>query len=168
MLADIDDPPKSRARGLLLAFLIATPIAGVFALWVIPTFVGSIVSGARDLDDRLRANDAYVQEVCNTAYDGARDEALCGCVWAMEFPSLDCRPQVNRWSLARQREACADETLHDASLQFCTCVEAVSEKIETVPSDDEKGAESLAYERCESLEDALELPSVVALGAAEN
>ncbi len=163
MLADIDDPPKSRARGLIFAFFVAIPIAAVFGLWLIPTFVGSIVGGARDLDDRLRANDAYVQELCATGYDAARAETLCNCVWAMEFPSLDCRPQISRWSLAQQQTACSEDGIRDTSLQFCSCIDTVMQKVEAAASDDEAGGEALAYERCESLEDSLELPSVEAL-----
>lgn len=159
MLADIDDPPRSRLPGMLVGILLATPIAAVLALWLIPMAVGSILGGARDLDDRLRANDAYVRQLCDLGYVETRDAELCNCVWAMEIPSLDCRPQFNVWAVQQQTAACQDPAAREAALSYCTCVDTVADKIAAATEGPEAAA---AFERCEPLPDALPLPAVPA------
>ncbi len=159
MLADIDDPPRSRVPGLIVGVLVAAPIVAMFATWFIPAFVGTILGGARDLDARLRETDAYMRELCDGAIDLERDEALCGCVIGVEFPSLDCRPHFNEWALELQSDRCADETTHDESLSFCSCVDALRDKMDGAGEDsDARRSAANAYENCEALDDALLLP----------
>ncbi len=160
MLADIEDPPKSRTPGLILGILLALPVVGVFAVWVIPTMVGTILGGASDLDERLRATDRYMRELCGGQIDTERDENLCGCVWGVEFPSLDCRPHFNAWATDLQHERCAEPEVRDDALSFCTCVDTIEEKMNAAGEEPEqrRGA-SNAYENCEGLADALALPA---------
>jgi hypothetical protein len=160
MLADLDDPPRSRVPGMVLGLLLAIPVVAVFAVWLIPMAIGTILGGARDLDERLRANDAYMRELCELGYVEARDAELCNCVWAMEVPSLDCRPQFNHWAVQQQAVACADPVTRDAALTYCTCVDTVAEKVTAAAEDPQAAA--AAYERCEPLPDALPLPAVPA------
>ena len=162
-LADIDDPPPSRLPGLIFGAVIALPIVAAIAFFLIPMGIGAILGGASDLDERLRANDAYMRELCGVAYVEDRDQALCECVWMMEFPALDCGSRLNIWAVERQSAAC--EADFDTHLSYCTCVEAVAEKIETVPENERYG-EAGAYERCELLDDAIPLPSIETLAPA--
>lgn len=168
MLADIDDPPKSRARGLLIGLLIAVPVAAVFIGVFVPSLVGAILGGARSFDDRLRQEDAYMQAVCAQAMSLPRDEALCECVMAVEYPALDCQAPFLAWSVQRQQEHCATPDDRKASLSFCSCVEAVAEAVTEVEADDEEGREreAAAYRRCQELPDAVHLPPVDALIAS--
>ncbi|MCR9162689.1 MAG: hypothetical protein ACE37F_03030 [Nannocystaceae bacterium] len=159
MLADIEDPPRSRLPGMLLGLALASPVVAVFAIWVIPTFVGTILSGASDLDERLRATDRYMRELCAGQIDTARDEGLCGCVWSVEFPSLDCRPHFNAWAADLQQSRC-DDGLREDSLSYCTCVDAIVDKMNAA-GDEPAQRRSAAnnYENCEALGDAKELPA---------
>ena len=159
-LADIDDPPPSRVPGLIFGAIIALPVVGAIAFFLIPLGIGAILGGASDLDERLRANDAYMRELCGVAYVQDRDETLCDCVWMMEFPALDCGARLNVWSVQQQTAAC--EADFDAHLSYCTCIEAVDEKI-AAASEEELYSEAAAYERCELLDDAIPLPSIESL-----
>ncbi len=159
MLADIEDPPRSRVPGLILGAVLALPLVGVIAYFVIPTFVGVILGGAKDLDARLRATDGYMKELCAGQIDMDRDEGLCGCVIGVEFPSLDCRPHFNAWAADVQAVPCGDEDTRKASLSYCTCVDAIGDKM-AAAGDDVAAVRSAAnaYENCEALPDAFELP----------
>jgi hypothetical protein len=164
ILAHLDDPPRPRTRGLLIAGLIAAPVAGLFLFWLIPTMVAAILGGARDLDSRLRAEDGYMQALCTDAMDLARDESLCECVLATEYPSLDCQPHFRHWTLARQGESCSDADVHAQALSFCSCVEAVAAKVDAAKPED-RDTEVAAYENCMTLPDALYLPTIDALAS---
>ena len=164
MLADIDDPPRSRVPGMLLGVLLAAPVVAAFAAWVIPTFVGTILGGARDLDARLRATDRYMNELCSGQIDVERDEGLCGCVWGVEFPSLDCRPHFNAWATELQQTRCDEGDTRKSSLSYCTCVDALADKMDAAGDDvAERRSAANAYENCEALDDALELPPAAEL-----
>ncbi len=164
MLADIDEPHKSRVPGLILGVVLALPVIAVCVVWVIPTFVGTVLGGARDLDERLRATDRYMRELCGGQIEPERDEGLCGCVWSVEFPSLDCRPHFNAWATDLQFSRCAEPKLHDAALSYCTCVETIETKMNDAGEEPEqrRGA-SNAYENCEGLQDAVALPPAAEL-----
>jgi hypothetical protein len=157
MLADIDDPPRSRLPGMVFGLLVALPIVAIIAGWFIPMAVGTILSGARDLDERLRANDAYMRQLCATSYLEERDAELCNCVWAMEIPSLDCRPQWNMWAVQVESAVCQDPTSRDAALSYCTCIDTVAEKVAAA---EDPHLEAAAFERCEQLPDALPMPAL--------
>lgn len=171
MLADIDDPPRSRARGLLLGFLVSLPIAAVLVGVFMPSLVNAILGGARSFDDRLRQEDAYMQAVCTQAMSLPRDEALCECVLAVEYPALDCQAPFASWSLERQQEYCAAPDNEKASLSFCSCVGAVAEAVAAAEAagEGEEGRqrEAQAYTRCQELPDAVYLPAVEALAPDE-
>lgn len=158
MLADLDDPPRSRVPGMVIGILIALPIVAVFAGWVIPVAVGTILTGAADLDERLRANDAYMRTLCETSYLEERDAELCGCVWAVEIPSLDCGPQFNLWAVQVETAVCQDPTSRDVALSYCTCIDTVAEKVAAA---EDPHAEAYAFERCQQLPDALPLPELI-------
>jgi hypothetical protein len=165
-LADLDDPRPSRARPLLLAALVVAPLTAGTGYVLLPTMRASIVGGAAEFDDRLRLEDSYLEQICAEAMDLERDESLCKCVLAMEFPSLDCRGPFLAWSLDRMVEACSAEATHEASLSFCSCVDAVDEQREAAPDEAEGRRAAQRYERCTELDDALYLPTVEVLAAA--
>jgi hypothetical protein len=162
MLADIEDPPKSRVRGMLLGLALATPFAALFLGWLIPMLVGTVLGGARDLDSRLREQDAYMQSVCTLAMDLERDEGLCSCVLAMDFPSLDCQAAFRRWAVARQVEQCAGPETRERALSFCTCVDTLARAVAEVPPEGREAAAE-PYARCAALPDALPMPPVESL-----
>jgi hypothetical protein len=164
VLAHLDDPPRSRNRGLLVGLAISLPCAGLFLFWLIPTLVAAVLGGARDLDSRLRAEDGYMQALCSEAMDLGRDGQVCECVLVTEFPSLDCQPEFRRWTLARQQESCSDPEVHKQSLSFCSCVEAVAAKVDAAAPEAQVG-EVAAYENCMVLPDALFLPTIDVLAA---
>ncbi|HWB79255.1 MAG TPA: hypothetical protein VG755_30045 [Nannocystaceae bacterium] len=165
ILAHLDDPPRPRTRGLLIAALVAAPIAGLFLFWLIPTMVAAILGGARDLDSRLRAEDGYMQALCGSeAMNLSRDESLCACVLGTEYPSLDCQAPFRHWTLARQGEACSDPDVHKQSLSFCSCVEAVATKVDAAKPE-ARDTEVAAYENCMVLSDAIYLPTIDALAS---
>ena len=59
---------------VLVGLALAVPVGVVMVAWVIPALVNAVLGGARDLDGRLRAEDAYMQALCTTALDPERDE----------------------------------------------------------------------------------------------
>lgn len=164
ILAHLDDPPRERGRGLLIGLAIALPCAGLFLFWLIPTLVGAVLGGARDLDSRLRAEDGYMQALCGEAMDLGRDEKLCSCVLGTEFPSLDCQASFRHWTLARQQESCSDAEVHKQALSFCSCVDAVATKVQAA-APEAKDSEVAAYENCMVLPDALFLPTIDVLAS---
>lgn len=164
MLADLDHPPRSRTRDLLVGGAVALVIVSLVVLLLLPRLVAVIVGNASDYDQRLRAEDAYMQTLCTEALVLARDEALCKCVLAVEVPSLDCRQPFLRWSLDRHHEACADPETHKRSLTFCTCIDTLAEKIPATEAQGaEAGPEIQRVGKCLELPDAFPLPDLAAL-----
>jgi hypothetical protein len=167
MMADLDDPPQSRARGILIGIAVGLPFVAAIGLWLLPALHAQLVGGAEEFDARLRQEDAYMHGLCSDALVVERDERLCGCALAAEFPSLDCRAQFTAWSLERQREQCADEELRAGAVSFCACVEALEEMRER--TEDEAQARQVVqrYARCAELEDAMYLPTIEQLAPAD-
>lgn len=164
-LADLDHPPRSRSRDLLLGLLCGLPVVALIAWLLLPRLMQSILGTAGDYDQRLRAEDAYMQAVCGEAFDLGRDEQLCECVLAVEFPALDCRQPFLRWSLDRHRIGCADPEVRRASLTFCACVETVGEMVDKAEAESEEQArpEVQKVGRCLESPDAFPLPEIAAL-----
>jgi len=162
MLADLDDPPPSRARGLLLGLVLATVVTAGLALWLLPSIVQVVLGGARDLDARLREQDAYMLELCTTATSPEPDDTLCGCVLATEYPAIDCQHLFRPWLLAQQSLRCADESTNKAAMSFCACVETVAQAADEATDEDQARREAQAYDRCLALPDRLALPELVA------
>lgn len=163
MLADLDDPPRSRTRDLLLGFLVGLPVVGLVAWFLLPGLAGMIQGNASSYDQRLRAEDAYMQALCTQAMELPRDEELCQCVLAIEFPSLDCRDPFLAWSLARHHEACADVAARRASLTFCSCVDTVHQRAAAAEGPDAARVEAQRVGKCLELPDAFPLPQIEAL-----
>jgi len=163
MLADLDDPPRSRTRDLLLGALLSLPIVGVVAWLLLPSLAGMIQGNADQYDQRLRAEDAYMQALCGEAMVLPRDEELCGCVLAVEFPSLDCRGPFLAWSLQRHRLACDDPDTRRASLSFCSCVDTVQARVDKAEDPAAARTEAQRVGKCVELEDAFPLPEIATL-----
>lgn len=169
MLADLDDPPRSRLGGLVLGAVVGLPLVALVAWLILPRFVGAIQGSADDFDRRLRQEDAYMKQVCDEAFDMKRDEKLCACVWAVEFPSLDCRGPYNRWSVERQQPRCADEVIRNSARSYCSCVDAIAEKIAKASQggdEDELRQVIQNYDNCVALDGAIALPAVESLAPA--
>ena len=160
MLADIDDPPRSRLPGMLWGMAIAAPIAAILAIWFIPALVQAVLGGAENIDERLRMEDQYMMNVCSAALDPDRDEGLCGCVLGTEYPALDCQAPFLTWSVERQVEHCSDEGKKQEALMFCSCVETVAEKMDAAADDTGRSKEAQAYRNCQELSDAVYLPTI--------
>lgn len=163
MLADLDDPPRSRTRDLLFGALAGLPVVGVIAWFLLPSLAGMIQGNASSYDARLRAEDAYMQTLCTQAMVLPRDEELCECVLAIEFPSLDCRGPFLAWSLARHHTTCADVATRRASLTFCSCVDTVQERVDKAPDPEAARVEAQRVGKCLELPDAFALPQIEAL-----
>jgi hypothetical protein len=161
-LADIDNPPASRGRDLLLGLVVAVPVVGGLFGWLIPTFAGAILAGANNLDDTLRQQDQYMQRVCGMP-ELPRDEALCACVFAVEFPALDCQDQFRPWLAARAGEQCVDPTTQRDRTSFCVCAEVVAQDMAAATAADDPASARNAgqgMDRCLALPDALPLEDV--------
>ena len=167
MLADIDDPRPSRVRGFLIGAVIAVPLGLVF-WWAASSWLpGLILGNALEYDARLRQEDAYMQGVCANL-DLERDESLCECVLAVEYPSLDCRLPFMRWSLERMVETCSEQATFEQSLAFCSCVRSLDEQLGAVEADSKEGRQIVqTYADCTELGDALYLPTLDVLSGAE-
>jgi len=163
MLAELDDPPRSRWPGFLVGLLVALPFAAAIAWALLPFLYGQLTGGAEDFDARLRQEDAYMQGLCTDAMLLARDEELCECALAIEFPSLDCRPQFMAWTLARQQEQCAQPELRAEAVSFCACVEAVAENADEAADGETSRKAIQRYTACTELDDAMSLPTLDAL-----
>jgi hypothetical protein len=165
MLADIDDPRPSRVRGFLIGAAIAIPVGLVF-WWFASTWLPRLILGsAVEYDERLRQEDAYMQMVC-ADMQLPRDESLCECVLAAEYPSLDCRLPFMHWSLERMVETCADEATFGGSLKFCSCVRALDETLQSLEPDTKEARQTVQnYSHCTELDDALYLPAADQLAA---
>jgi hypothetical protein len=164
MLADIDDPPRSRTRGMLVGILVALPLAGLLVGVLMPSLVNAVLGGVQSFDDRLRQEDAYMQAVCTQVMELPRDESLCECALAVEYPALDCQAPFLAWSVQRQQEHCATPENEKAALSFCTCVSTVAERM-AERADDEAASftAAQAYRNCQELPDAVYLPTLEAL-----
>lgn len=163
MLADIEDPPRPRTRGMVVGILVALPFAALLLGVVMPALVNALLGGAQSFDDHLRREDAYMQAVCTQAMSLPRDEALCECTLAVEFPALDCQAPFLAWSVARQGEWCAAPEHEKASLSFCTCVTTVAERMDEAADEEARFKAAQAYRNCQELPDAVDLPAVESL-----
>lgn len=164
MLADLDHPVRSRTRDLLIGALCGLPLVGLLAWLLLPSLMSSMLGSAGDYDQRLRAEDAYMQGVCTQTFDLARDEQLCTCVLAVEFPALDCRQPFLRWSLERHQGRCGDAGVRKASLSFCSCIDTLAGRI----AEAELAGESISADlqrvgKCLELPDAFTLPELTEL-----
>ncbi|KIG16685.1 hypothetical protein DB30_04158 [Enhygromyxa salina] len=160
MLADIDDPRPSRVRGFLIGAAIAVPVGLVFWWFASSWLPGLILGNAVEYDARLRQEDAYMQGVCANM-DLARDESLCECVLAVEYPSLDCRLPFMHWSLVQMVETCSDDAVFKQSLSFCSCVRSLDEQLGAVAPDTKEARQIVqTYASCTELADALFLPAL--------
>ena len=158
-LADIEDPPRSRVPGMIWGLVVAAPVAAILLVWFIPTLVQAVLGGAEGVDQRLAMENQYMTAVCGEAMDVDRDEGLCKCVLATEYPSLDCQAPFLTWSVERQIEQCSDEAARKEALSFCTCVDTVAEAMASAPAE-ERDKEAQAYRNCQALPDAVYLPTV--------
>ena len=164
MLADLDHPPRSRGRDLLIGVLGGLPVAALIVWLLLPSLMGSVLGSAGDYDQRLRAEDAYMQAVCSQALDLARDEQLCQCVLAVEYPALDCRQPFLRWSLDRHHAACAEPEVRKPSLTFCCCIDTLAARIaEAEAAGEAANAEIQRVGKCIELPDAFPLPELTTL-----
>lgn len=163
MLADLDDPPRSRSRDLALGFLVGLPVVGLVLWLFVPWLFGVVTTNATSYDQRLRAEDAYMKTLCSEAMVLPRDEDLCKCVLAIEVPSLDCRAPFLRWSLARHHEACADAEARRGALSFCSCVDTIAQRSAAAETPEAAAAESQKVARCIELPDAFPLPELSTL-----
>ncbi|HEY8378787.1 MAG TPA: hypothetical protein VIK91_19985 [Nannocystis sp.] len=168
MLADLDDPPRSRARDLIFGVLVGLPIVALVAWLVVPWIAGMVMGNASSYDQRLRAEDAYMKTLCSELMVLPRDEELCKCVLAIEVPSLDCRIPFLAWSLERHHEACADRDRRRASLTFCSCIDTMRERIEKAKAESAEAArvETQRVGKCLELDDAFPLPELADLAGA--
>ena len=166
MLADIDNPRPSRVRGFLIGAAVAIPL-GILVWWFASTWLPRLIlDNAVEFDARLRQEDAYMQAVCANM-DLERDESLCECVLAVEYPSLDCRLPFMHWSLQRMTEACSDQATYQGSRAFCSCVRTLDEKLAKAPKDSKEARQIVGnYANCTELDDALYLPPVEQLQAS--
>ena len=165
-LADLDQEPYSRKRGLMIGVAIAIPIALLFAAFVLPRLRAAIVNAAADHDARAEARNVYMNRVCSEALVVERDEKMCGCVLGSEYPSIDCISHFNVWATNRQVERCADPATFDAAVSFCTCVQTLEQKSAELA--DPKAARVLkseGYPRCVGLEDRLDFPPLEQLAS---
>ncbi len=147
--------PRARRRDLLLGLSVAAVAAVVVFGVAVPWFVGTILGGASDLDARLRAEDRLMNAACADPVP-QRDDALCGCVLAVPYPSLDCQDRFRPWLAARVAEQCAQGAIPATS--FCACMQ-------TVHADAEAGGDPKdvlrAVPRCLDLPDAPDADALV-------
>lgn len=163
MMADLDDPPKSRLKGFLVGVAIATPVALLFFGYVLPTLYGMIVGGAASADERIQAESAYMQSLCQEAMVLPRDKAVCECALASEVPGIDCRFVFDAWTLQRQSEQCSQKEKFDQAISFCSCVNELKKLHDASVNDKERGEVVGRYRRCTGLSDALFLPTIESL-----
>ena len=166
VIADIDDPPKSRWRGVLLGVLVSAPLGLGLALGFLPSLYGQIMGGIGAFDAQLRIDDEFMKTLCVDALDVDRDEALCGCALPAEFPSLDCQSQFSSWMLHEQHRRCAEEDARRDAIGFCACVDTLAAQVTAANDAGDVKAARMAGQRygaCAALEDALDRPSIESL-----
>ncbi len=164
MLAELDAPPSSRLRDLLVGVTVAIPVAAAVFGWLIPAFVGAVLGGANNLDDALREQEAYMQQLCDRP-QLPRDEDLCGCVFSVEFPALDCQDKFRPWLVERAAERCDDDALAASARSFCVCAEVIAEDLTSATNEEDAEAARKAgqgMDRCFALPDALSLEAIYA------
>lgn len=160
-LADLDQEPYSRKRGLVIGAAIAIPVTLAVGVLVLPRIRAAIINAAADHDARARERDSYMLSLCTEALVVERDEDTCKCVLGAEYPSLDCMSGFNVWLVDRQVERCADPGVFDQSVAFCSCVQSLDEKFRAeADPNTARVIKSEGYPRCEGLDDALEYPSL--------
>jgi len=153
---------------MLVGAVCGFPLVGLLAWFLLPSLIHSVTGSAGDYDQRLRAEDAYMQAVCSQAFDLARDEQLCECVLAVEFPALDCRQPFLRWSLDRHHAGCAVPEARKSSLTFCSCIDTLSDMITKAEAEGETpNAEIQRVGKCLEQPDAFPLPAIETLAPAE-
>ena len=163
MLADIEDPPRSRLRDLGLGLLVGFPIIAALIGWFVPMLVATVLGGAQALDDRLRQQDAYIQELCSVAFSLPRDEELCGCALSVEFPALDCQDPFRRWALEQASTQCAPDDAHAQALSYCSCIEVVTKDLAAATEQSEQRRIAQGFDRCIKLSDTIALPAPATL-----
>jgi hypothetical protein len=165
-MADIEDPPKPRWRGILLGLLVSAPLGLGLAFGFLPTLYGQVMGGIGAFDTQLRIDDEYMKTLCLDALDVDRDESLCGCAIPAEFPSLDCQSHFSSWMLFEQHRRCAREDTRRDAVGFCACVDTLATQVANAnDANDTKAARIAAqrYRACAGLKDALERPSIESL-----
>ncbi len=164
MLADLDYPPRSRTRDMLIGAVCGLPLVGLLAWALLPSLMASVRGSAGDYDLRLRAEDAYMQAVCGQAMDLERDEQLCECVLAVQYPALDCRQPFLRWSLDRHHARCADPVVRKPSLTFCSCIDTLAERVVKAEAEGETPTTDIQrVGKCIEQPDAFPLPEIETL-----
>ena len=144
----------------MIGAALAIPLGLAFWWFASSWLPGLILDNAVDFDARLRQEDAYMQGVC-ADMDLGRDESLCKCVLAVEYPSLDCRLPFMHWSLERMTERCAEPATFDSALSFCSCVRSLDEQLAGVEPDSKEARQIVqTYADCTELGDALFLPEL--------
>ena len=152
---------------MLVGAVFGLPVVGLLAWFLLPSLIHSVTGGAGDYDQRLRAEDAYMQAVCSQAFDLGRDEQLCECVLAVEFPALDCRQPFLRWSLDRHHASCVEPDVRKPSLTFCSCIDTLAGMITKAEAEAETPtAEIQRVGKCIELPDAFPLPDIESLAPA--
>lgn len=160
---DSQQPPPPRTKGVFIGIAIAAPLTLLFFGVVLPYFYSMIVGGAANLDQRVALEGEYMQRLCSEALVLKRDETLCKCALASELPGIDCRPQFDAWTFARQQEQCSKAELQEQALSFCTCVTTLAEQHQSSKSAEERAKIVGRYPKCAELEDALFLPEIETL-----
>jgi hypothetical protein len=83
----------------------------------------------------------------------------------VEFPALDCQDPFRLWALLRASDQCAPEEIHEQSLSYCSCIEAVTEDLAATTDEPEQRRIAQGYDRCIALPDAIALPTPVQLAS---
>ena len=107
------------------------PLGLGLAFLFLPSLYGQIMGGVGAFDAQLRVDDDYMKTLCVEALDVDRDEQLCSCATAAEFPSLDCQIQFSMWRTLEHARRCKDDKIAQASVGFCACVTTLAERIES-------------------------------------
>jgi len=164
MLADLDDPPRSRIRGILLGIAIAAPLTIAIGMYVLPVLYQMMMGAAKTIDQQNEAKSLYMRAVCTEGMILERDEKLCKCTMASDLPAIDCQFQFEEWTLLRQIEQCNTAEKSAEALSFCTCVKVLAEELSqssSNPAEQSNRGEIIhRYDNCTKLDDALFLPEI--------
>lgn len=162
-LADIDQAPDPRGRRLLVGVAIAVPVCLLLGWLVLPRLRAALMSAAADHDRLARERDAFMGEICGPGMKLSRDEKLCGCVLATEYPGLDCLDRFSQWLTDQQGARCDEPATFDTAPGYCSCVLAVREDSAALDDEAQLRARGSAFPRCAALPDALGLPELQSL-----